>query len=511
MSGTNPHSNYWKINHQEDDDGVSRSTSAFHIPSNTAFSRDQETVAVAANVLTENLKIFQLAENSLVHLASITLPDVQSLKFLRPISPPTQDFKFLATGHSDGIAHLSAIPLTDNSVFENAEIIKRFNHKKHLRAEPAAGKTPACLNDGTLSTTISSMQLTGPAWRSTSLNSLVSVYDHHLFMWDTSRSRAPLSLFRTNGISRVALNDHIDSLAAIVGDFGLSLLDMRTGKNQSKSSLYLPPTCSSPSLPSRYGAPKGVICVEWCETNENFIATLQNDVVYIWDIRKLEPLTELTGFSDSVTQVKWSGDNLWTGDKDGYLTNWNLKNVHALQKKRCLVSHQNTLADLWENFNLDDKPSNNTVFCGTGTKVSNSKIVSLDLDVSGSSVVCLDGSFLSTHDIKVLNKASQPAETMSRRVSNAKRSKRPAPIYVGPERIVSTESFSSSGSNSSSPLFDTGLDSRKTSNNISFPPSPTSDTKKSTVSKDYLEYFQKEIDTMLKSMDTKRVDDRVYI
>ncbi|GAV27964.1 hypothetical protein PMKS-001432 [Pichia membranifaciens] len=254
----------------------------------------------------------------------------------------------------------------------------------------------------------------------------------------------------------------------------------------------------------------GVICVEWCETNENFIATVQNDVVYIWDIRKLEPLTELTGFSDSVTQVKWSGDNLWTGDKDGYLTNWNLKNIHALQKKRCLVSHQNTLADMWENFNLDDKPSNNTVFCGTGTKVSNSKIVSLDLDVSGSSVVCLDGSFLSTHDIKVLNRAPQPAETMSR-ASNAKKSKRPAPIYVGPERIVSTESFSSSGSNSSTPLFDTSLDSRKTSNNISLPPSPTSDTKKSTVSKDYLEYFQKEIDTMIESMDNKRVDDRVYI
>lgn len=513
MSGTNAHSNYWKINQQEDEDAGSGagsgagSASAFQLASNTGFSQDHETVAVAANVLTENLKIFQLAENSLVHLASITLPDVQSLRFLRPISPPTQDFKFLATGHSNGIAHLSAIPLTDNSVFENAEIIKRFNHRKQLSAEPAGATKTGCLNDGTLSTTISSMQLTGPAWRSTSLNSLVSVYDHHLFVWDTSRSRAPLSLVRTNGISRVALNDHIDSLAAIAGDFGLSLLDLRTGKNQSKSSLYLPPN-SSVSSPSRYGAPKGVTCVEWCETNENFIATVQSDAVYIWDIRKLEPLTQLTGFSDSVTHVKWNGDNLWTGDKDGYLTNWNLENIHCLEKKRCVASQQDTLADLWENFNLEEKPSQNTVFRGTSTKVSNSKIVSLNLDVSKNNVVCLDGSFLSTHDIKLLNKAPQPVEAVKRRVSSTRKLKRPAPIYVGPERIVSTESLSSVGSNSSVPLFDTSLDSRKTSNNISFPPTPTSDTKKPT---DYLEYFQKEINTMLESMDTKKVNDIVYI
>lgn len=506
MSGISPSSNYWRISHQDDD------SSAFHIPSTTAFSKEGETIAVSSSLPTENLKIFQLAEASLVHLASITLPDVQSLRFLKPITPPPHDFKFLVTGHSSGIAHLSAVPLADNSVFENAEIIKRFNHRKHLKSSELDAARPSRLNDGTLSTTISSIQLTESSWRSTPLNSMVSVYDHHLFVWDTSRSRAPLSVIRTNGVSGVVLNNKVDSLAAIIGGFGLSLLDLRTGKNQSKTSLYLPPTpcsvtpsssasSSSSSSSIKYGSSKGFTCAEWCQTKENYIATVQNDIVYIWDIRKLEPLTQLTGFSDSVSHIKWSGDNLWTADQDGFLINWDLGNIQELQNKQCLVSNQSNLADLWDSFHIDDKPGKK-VFRGKATKVSNSKIISMDLDTSRNSLICLDNSYLSTHGIEKLTKNSKPTGMAT------KRSKKPAPIYVGPERIVSTESFVSSDC---APLFDSGTCSRKTSDNTSFPPSPASDLKKFSSSRDYLEYFQKEIDMMLESMDTKKINDTVYI
>lgn len=502
MSHNNFQSNYWKIDHEE-------KSSTSYIPTNTSLSIDLDTVAIGSNYLTENLKIFQLTTNSLIHLASITLPDIQNLKFLESVSLPPYDFKFLMTGHSNGIAHLSTIPLVDNSSYQNAEIIKRFNHKKHIKLNSNSNsnsiiKNRLCLNNGKISTAITSIQLTNHHWKSTPLNSMISIYDHHLFLWDTSRSKSPLSLIPINGISNSSINKNVDSLVAVVGDFGVSLLDLRTGKesNNNKTSVYIPkPILNSSTISNKYN---GCTYVEWCETNENYLATAQpsNNSVYLWDIRKMEPITELSGFSDSVTQIQWSGNTLWTGDDDGYLTKWNLKNLDNLKNHKCIISNKKRLTDTWDS-SLTGK-SSKPIECGQSMKISNSKIISMDYNSQNDNITCIDGSFLSTHETTKL-KVPKTVERISCNTT--------APInQISSNNVISTKSSSSSfDSASRSELFDSVKDFRRGSYDTTIPSSPTSTTDKRNKSGDYIESFQKEIDLMIKSLETKVIDDTVYI
>lgn len=525
-------STYWKIEYV-DDKSVN-----YNIPANTSLSMDNDTIAIGSNYLTENLKIYQYLSNSLIHLASITLPDIQSLKFLKPISQPPHDFKFLITGHSNGIAHLSAVPLNDNSVFENAEIIKRFNHRKQLLSE---NSTPQ--NYKTYNNRIQSMELTTSSWHSTPQNSLVSAYDNHLFVWDTSRSRAPISLVRTNGIRSLSLNHRVDSLVAITGEFGLSLVDLRTGKNKDKTSLYLPPSkkiSSAPTSPtfsvsnhsnsslqsphsySRYSytKPKGFKEVQWCETNENYVATSENDTVFIWDIRKLEPFTQLTGLTDDVTQIKWRGDILWTGDQDGFLTTWNLKNLSDIEHKTCTISKNSKLDELWKNFKVNENKydANDKVCCGSSTKVSNSQILSLELDSSSDRVICLDGSFVSSHEVETAKQYPKVLDKVSNNFTNEFIRKAPPQTdkETTAKRKTSTHSYVSSND---SQIFDTkkdGFHSPISTTFENFSSSNTNlsqydNTKKNSITGDYLEYFQKEIDELLKSQNVKKVKDTVYL
>ncbi|KAG0689847.1 hypothetical protein C6P40_004366 [Pichia californica] len=518
-------SNYWKISHQYDD------FSTFHIPTNTSLSKDHDTIAVGSNHSAENLKIYQLSTNSLIHLASITLPDIQSLKFLKPVSPPPHNFKFLITGHSNGIAHLSAIPLSDNSVFQNAEIIKRLNHKKHIKQN--SNNKPFYNNNNILSTTISSIELTTSSWSSIPLNSLVSVYDNYIFLWDTSRSRAPLSITRTNGTTSVSLNNNMDSVAAIVGDYGLSLLDLRIGKRKDKSSLYLPPKLptsriSSDSSLNNYSSNlkykrrcNGFTSAQWCETNCNYITTVQSDIVYIWDIRKMEPFSKLSGFSDSVTQVKWKGDTIWTGDKDGNLINWNVKNVQNLENMNCTISSNSDavsiLSDSYNNstnstnYNYNNNNNNNNshnnnnnksynIPCGNSTKVSNSKIISMELDPNSDGIICLDSVFLSTHELE------NSLETYPRVVEKvlSTYSNKEIDSHILPDKTESTDSYSLQHSNFTTQIFDSPSSSRKTSNESCSPTTQTfqlNEEGKNNVSGDYLEFFQKEIDEMIDTID----------
>lgn len=516
MSNQSIFSNYWKVNQNEP------YSTSFHIPENTSLSIEQDTIAVGSNYLTENLKIYQLSADSLIHLASISLPDIQSLKFLKPISSPPYDFKFLLTGHSNGIVHLSAIPLNDNTVFENAEIIKRLNHKKHIKN---SSSKPFYNNNNILSTTISTIELTNSSWNSTPLNSLVSIYDNHLFLWDTSRSRAPLSMIQTIGISNVSLNYKIDSLTAIVGDFGLSLLDLRTGKNNFKTSLYLPLNSSSSSLPLKFSSNnfKGFSMVQWCESNENYLATAQNDIVYIWDIRKSEPLTKLTEFTDSITKIKWKGDNLWTGDNDGYLINWNLKNLQNLQNKNCVVANNSDIANLWNNNNNNNNNINTEeISCGNSTKISNFKIIDMDLssDFNENKIICLDDSYLSTHELKRPKMQPQIVEKVSINYNKTndliETNYKPVKLDLNSKRIVSNGTLTSAESGSTLQLFDSSNGSKKINDNsIIEPSSPITETGfetgESKRNKDRLNFFNKEIDEMINQINKTKINDIDYL
>lgn len=473
MNQLNLQSNYWKTD-QYDNQATSLS------PTNTSLSKDLDTIAVSSNNHSENLQIYQLTNNSLIHLASITLLDIHTLKFLKPTSEPPYDFKFLLSGHSNGIAHLSAIPLNDNPVFENAEIIKRFNHTKHIDSNFI--RPQLCLNNGKMSTSITSIQLTNKNWKSTPLNSMISIYDHHVFLWDTSRSRSPISIVKIEGASNMSLNYKRDSLAAIVGNFGVSLLDLRTGNDKYKTSLYTPITLNGSSL--------GCSEVEWCETDDNYLATIdaKSDVVQLWDIRKMSPITQLKGFTDSVTNIKWRNNTIWTGDNDGNLIRWDASNLNDLSDKVCTVINKRKFSNLETTVSSSaKKPS---IENGNSMKISNNKIISLEyINDNNDDIIALDANYLSSHEV---NKFADP-KPMKRISCNTTQPVEPSSLS---KRYSFAGSACSSESCKSSQIFDSYKeDFRMSSNSTSNLNSPNSIHKKTHVSE-----YLREIDNLINSV-----------
>lgn len=421
-------SNYWNINSNDSEPDVAHgedSDADYFIPSSTSLSKCGSTIAVGGNTSRENLKVYDLKESTLIHLTSITLPDIQSLKFLTPTV--NEEFKFLATGHSDGIVNLTTIPLSEDGPFQNAEIIKRFNHQKHLPTSQVS-----MLNNGGLSSTIQSIGLTPSEWTSTPLNSLMTVYNNNVFLWDSCRSRAPKSIISTPGVTNLSPNPQMDGVIGIVGEFGLSLLDTKAEnltmeyKRNKRSSLYVTNTQYAATAPLKvnrqFSFPKvkpiGSTHISW-HKDGNYVSTstISNlgDIVQIWDVRKLEPLAILEGLHDEVIDMKWVDDTLWTGDKDGCITKWGLKSV--IESPSNETSKPKRLTKNSESF-----------------KVTSSSIVSLELvddGVNNEGIICLDSKFLSLHtNVEDLQLASNhsanslfsgtsnsplgsPAETMS--------------------------------------------------------------------------------------------------
>lgn len=506
------HSNYWKIDNSENIDSSIK-------PSNTSFSKDGDTIAISSNYLNENLKVFQLIANSLIHVASITLPDVQSLKFLNPVDPTTQsDFKFLLSGHSNGIIHLSAIPLIENNFFENAEIIKRFNHKKHLKLlyNNNFERKSFTLNNGNISTSITSIDLV-KSHPCSLFNSMVTVYDHHLFYWDTTKSKNPLSIIRTNGITAAKINNKADSLTAIVGDFGLSLLDLRSGKNKSKNSSYFPPSTNKRL--------RGFTQCEWSNLNENYISTIQADenIVQLWDLRKLDPITSLSGFRNKISSIMWDDNNtIWAGDYDGYLSKWCLNDLSSYENTECILNNNNNNGnnntDLFDDYRFDKRSKTGILKVGSNFKISDSKIISLDnsSDNNQNSILCLDDSYLSLHVINKPNKLT-PMERIfltneildNNGSSNISPNSKANPITKPYDRVPSYVSNYSTYSDLSIPLFDknpiTNDENRRSSE------TSIAESSYKNVTGDYPVNYETEINTMLKKANTKTINNIVYL
>lgn len=428
---SNFNSNYWE-------------TSTSITASNVAFSKHNDIIIVGSNSLTENLKVYQFVANSLIHLSSITLPDVHKLQFLKPTNQGDDNFKFLLSGHSNGIIHLSAIPLNENSVFKDAEIIKRFNHRKKINKLNTSLSHSLRLNNGHLSTTISEIQLTPNSWSSIPFNSLISLYDHHLFLWDSSRSHSPLRILQTNNTSSVSLNSNLQSLIAIGGDFGIRLLDL---KGNDQNILF-----SNSKLSS------GLTNVQWCDDDEYLLSATDpiKDSVLLWDIRKNKPLKTINNSHTSITSTKWLGNQLWIGESNGNLTRYNSELESPLS-----------------------------------FKASNKQIVEIDYTSNFYNLLCMDQTYLSTHNLK-RNHQPRPIPTIK---------------FNETKPLVNKRIQSSSSLNSSSSVFTShrvSSDSSQGSNN-------SLSQNNQIRSSDYLVSFQKEIDQMLNSMQRKVVDDIVYI
>lgn len=468
QNNNNIRSSYWKINNSET--GINN-TFISGLPSNTALSKEADTVAVSFNYADENLRIYQLAANSLIHLASVTLPDIHSLKFLKPVSKPPYDFKFLLSGHSNGIMHLSAIPLTESSTFQNAEIIKRFNHRKALETSHGGGifqRGPLMLNNGCSPTTITSIDLSSASWTSAPLNSTIVVYDHHLFYWDTTKSSKPVSITIKTGISNAATNKYLNSLTAAVGDFGLSLMDLRTQDSQSNARKY---------------SGVGYSSAHWCTTDENLLATVaaESNELQIWDIRKLQPVATLTEFSGKINDVKWKGKTMWVAQSSGNLSKWNVpfKTVNTTNSESFESSNDNNIA-------------------GFEIQISNSNLLSIELmeeRPSEDGIVCIDELNLSTH------KSNRKKCTAGTEVLQYPNLTIPD-FYLSPPKTIDSSTLCDTPVSDRSDIFDI----RQTNRRCSDETLPVS-----TNTGDYLIDFQKEVSQMIGNMDSKTVNNIVYI
>ncbi|GMM29683.1 Dse1 protein [Martiniozyma asiatica (nom. inval.)] len=379
-------SNYWKINQTDADDCI--------LPSNVAMAQNNGTLAVGTNVSSENLKIYNLANSSLTHLTSISLPDIHSLEFLHTTTEPPHDFKFLLTGHSSGFAHLTTIPISDDSPFENAEIIKRFNHAKHIKNSDLINFNKNwMLNTDKPSTTINSLALSPSSW-STPLNTLNSIYNNHVFLWDTTRSRKPKAIIAINGASIIEASSE-NCIAGVAGDFGINLIDWRSKTvvkemgNQSKIWLSNTKFATTPSMGKvndkftfvskrsslsprsatfDFSSPNsptisrsttnnsinrlyGSTALKFSD-NCNYLSSAtispSGHIVQIWDIRKEEPLAILEGFKDQASQMKWQKNLLWVADNDGCVSKWDLSSVIGGEKS-CVTANSIKSTSLQDN------------------------------------------------------------------------------------------------------------------------------------------------------------------
>lgn len=366
LNRLNIKSNYWKIpdnnmnltaisiNNQEDD----RSTLAISSANNDA-----------------NLFIYELdtVDNYLTHHNTITLPNINSIKWLNS--------KYLITGNNKGYAHLVSIPSIDDQLTAQqdgeevpAEICKRFNHRKHLRNNNEPNQNILKINSFD------------------STNNLLSLYANNLFFWDIrdSESQAkpsPISISTIAGIKNFDPVHGSTTNVGICGKFGVSLFDLRQPK------FNVPPSVIHQA--QRLNLSSNIM--KWNPDNENVFAAAHGDgVVRLWDIRKQDTFAQMKGHLDTVVSLEWNNGDLFTGGHDGNIIHWDFTTDSSNDSlMNC------GLKEGFSSINFDPKQNRmeKTISerqCGTLLPASNTNIIGM-CSVKGSEpsdlrVLSIDGS-----------------------------------------------------------------------------------------------------------------------
>ncbi|ANZ75704.1 BA75_02830T0 [Komagataella pastoris] len=375
-------SNYWKV--PSSDDSYNYLT-AFDV------HNDKPNVAIASGLGNSNLLIGSMKETTgitskyhLNHHQSITLPNIHSLKWLNNSSPG--DFDFLLSGHVSGYVNLTIIPDKEDCDFKSAEIIKRFNHEKHMATKDQQ------------SNIITSLELSPRTWKSCNLNSMFTVYKDKIFMWDCSRSRAPILMNHSAGSASLHPSPFRDGILGVAGKFGIALNDLRIGKDSTPS--YFVPKIADRQIPESQ-------LVKWSDTDSNILASSHGNVVMLWDVRMNDTqLAILEGHNDEVTSLEWgSNQDLYSGSKDGGIVHWGL-DLNLLQpvNKPATCTLKDGLSSIRlrqteDRSIVEDLVS--SINCGTFIPASNSNIVELaQIQLNGRKrLLSIDDSlFLGMHD-----------------------------------------------------------------------------------------------------------------
>lgn len=270
-----------------------------------AIHENDPLIAVTSGSAESNLFIYELGgtngekRNLLTHHQTISLGGIHSIDWVSPKHRLGSEGNVVATGHNDGYAHLILLP-DPSSNHVPAEIIKRFNHSRHVK-------------DAT-SLRLKNLQLSPGSWSCCPQSALMSAFSENLFLWDPSRSDAPIFKKRVRGMSCFDMSTLRDGIMAIGAYKGISIKDIRA-----RNSGLSPPTEND----------SPVSCVKWSKADKNLmIAVHDSTVIKVWDIRNTKPMLTLKGHSDRVNALKWSNTNeneFYSGSSDGTIRIWNLK------------------------------------------------------------------------------------------------------------------------------------------------------------------------------------------
>lgn len=356
-------SNYWKI----PDNNMNLTSMAIKIDDGMGK------LAISSGNLSNNLYTYELDinDNYLTHQNTISLPNIHSMRWV----PNTSNL--LMSGNSKGYGHLISIPENPG---DSAEIIKRFNHRKHLKS---INKDPSIFLH--TSTIIEKMNFI-------SKDQLISIYDNNLFNWDindcTSSTRPkPKSITSINGLTNfdTTLNDNV---LGICGKFGVSLLDLRDPKCVIPSSIIH--ECKKTKLAANL--------IKWSKTSDNIFAASHLDgVIRLWDIRKQDSFGNLHGHhGKQVNAMEWIEGDLFSGGKNGNIIHWDLTNDvrdQDIDLYNCGLKLGLDSVQFDPKTNTMDSIVNQRQ-CGTVLPASNTNIISLEsVETSDDlKVLSIDGS-----------------------------------------------------------------------------------------------------------------------
>lgn len=294
-----PTSSYWRV-----PDKSSYLTSI-------AMQHDSRICAIGSGASANNLFIYEVYPDEVTHHQTVSLPEIHSLKWASPETQLGQMGNVLVSGHKNGVAHLTILP-DSSSKDGHAEIIKRYNHVKHLRNSAQESTTkPRSLR-------IKNLELTPKNWRCSPPSSLVTLCGDHLFMWEPNRSDVPLVMQKTNNTNTLGLCNDRDGVYALGRKRGVCIRDIRV-RDRVNSGLK-PPVENDESVTS----------VAWnpFDGGNKLAAVHDRTVIKIWDIRSKEPLSVFKRHADTVNSLEWSSQSqLVSASEDGTVRVWDTDNT----------------------------------------------------------------------------------------------------------------------------------------------------------------------------------------
>lgn len=343
-------SNYWKIPDEE------MNLTSLAITSNNN-NNNTSTVAISSGGKANNLFVYQLdmANNYLTHNNTILLANIHAMKWV------PKSASLLMAGNSKGYGHLISIPDAESD--DSSEVLKRFNHRKHLKS---INIDPSIYSHH--NTLIEKM-----GFRNS--NQLITIYDNNLFDWDLHDSTLctkpkPNHITSINGLENFDINHFDNNLLGIVGSFGISLYDLREPR-------FLVPEISKRNKNRRQIQAN---IIKWDPNNEYvFAAGHMDGIIRLWDIRKQSNYGKLVGHNGKIVNaLDWIDGDLFSGGKDGNIIHWDLTSDIIGNDDLLNCGLKEGIKSVNFNAMTNCEAITNQRQCGTLLPASNSNIIHLE-------------------------------------------------------------------------------------------------------------------------------------